>query len=65
MSTHLQDVIIKVVFIFLTSVDTQRLCKPGIDLKATEFSMHREHYLQEAIKNSSDCINQSEIICKA
>lgn len=50
MSTHLHDFIIKVVFIFLTSVDVHRLCKPGIDFKDTEFSMHHEHYLREAIK---------------
>lgn len=47
MSPHLHDFIIKVVFIFLTSVDIYRLCKPGIDFKATELSMHHEHYLCE------------------
>lgn len=64
MSTHLHDFIIKIVFIFLTSVDTQRLCKPGIDFKAAEFSMHREHYLREAIKKGHEYINHSDIICK-
>lgn len=56
MSTHLHDFTIKVMFIFLTSVDIQRLCKPGIDFKATEFSMHHEHYLREAIKKAMNTL---------
>lgn len=65
MSTHLHNFIIKVVFIFLTSVDIYRLCKPGIDFEATEFSMHHEHYLQEAMKKkSNEYINHTNIICK-
>lgn len=59
MSTHLHDFIMKVVFIFLTSVDIHRLCKPGIDFKGTECSMHHGHYLREAIKNREQWIHSS------